>query len=163
MLRCLISRVAGTGSNPAFPVVFFFQSSHTSDLKIGTLVATLPGFWHYRLSPGYWLDWCQYTMTDVAYWISATSTSVGNTYNFLSRSIRVIHKYVAEALSKQPANRHKGPSPALPEMYQTQVLSSTDCLFLDCSMSPATCKAFLRDQSAKQTSHAVSQRQKLQI
>ena len=26
--------------------------SHTSDLKIGTLVATLPGTWHYRVSTG---------------------------------------------------------------------------------------------------------------
>ena len=30
----------------------FSGSSHTSDLKIGTPVATLPGTWHYRLSPG---------------------------------------------------------------------------------------------------------------
>ena len=27
-------------------------SSHTSDLKIGTPVATLPGAWHYRVSAG---------------------------------------------------------------------------------------------------------------
>ena len=30
----------------------FSRSSHTSDLKIGTPVATLPGAWHYRLSAG---------------------------------------------------------------------------------------------------------------
>ena len=30
----------------------FSGSSHTSDLKIGTLVATLPGTWHYRVSTG---------------------------------------------------------------------------------------------------------------
>ena len=29
---------------------FFFGSSHTSDLKIGTSVATLPGAWYYRIS-----------------------------------------------------------------------------------------------------------------
>ena len=28
----------------------FSGSSHTSDLKIGTPVATLPGAWHYRVS-----------------------------------------------------------------------------------------------------------------
>ena len=28
----------------------FSRSSHTSDLKIGTPVATLPGAWHYRVS-----------------------------------------------------------------------------------------------------------------
>ena len=30
----------------------FSGSSHTSDLKIGTPVATLPGAWHYRVSTG---------------------------------------------------------------------------------------------------------------
>ena len=30
----------------------FFESSHTSDLNIGTPVATLPGAWHYRVSAG---------------------------------------------------------------------------------------------------------------
>ena len=30
----------------------FSRSSHTSDLKIGTSVATLPGAWHYRVSAG---------------------------------------------------------------------------------------------------------------
>ena len=28
------------------------RSNHTSDLKIGTPVATLPGAWHYRVSTG---------------------------------------------------------------------------------------------------------------
>ena len=30
----------------------FSGSSHTSDLKTGTPVATLPGAWHYRVSTG---------------------------------------------------------------------------------------------------------------
>ena len=30
----------------------FSRSSHTSDLKIGTPVATLPGAWRYRVSAG---------------------------------------------------------------------------------------------------------------
>ena len=30
----------------------FSGSSHTSDLKIGTPVATLPGVWRYRVSAG---------------------------------------------------------------------------------------------------------------
>ena len=30
----------------------FYGSSHTSDLKIGTPVATLPGAWRYRISAG---------------------------------------------------------------------------------------------------------------
>ena len=33
-------------------VTIFSGSSHTSDFKIGTPVATLPGAWHYRVSTG---------------------------------------------------------------------------------------------------------------
>ena len=39
------------GSNPADGGIFS-GSSHTSDLKIGTPVATLPGAWYYRVSAG---------------------------------------------------------------------------------------------------------------
>ena len=39
------------GSNPACARIFS-GSSHTSDLKIGTPVATLPGVWRYRVSTG---------------------------------------------------------------------------------------------------------------
>ena len=39
------------GSNPACAGIFS-GSSHASDLNIGTLVATLPGAWHYRVSAG---------------------------------------------------------------------------------------------------------------
>ena len=39
------------GSNPACAWIFS-GSSHTSDLKIGTPVATLPSVWRYRVSAG---------------------------------------------------------------------------------------------------------------
>ena len=39
------------GSNPACAGIFS-GSSHTSDLKIDTPVATLPGAWRYRVSTG---------------------------------------------------------------------------------------------------------------
>ena len=39
------------GSNPACGGIFW-RSSHTSDFKIGTPVATLPGAWCYRVSTG---------------------------------------------------------------------------------------------------------------
>ena len=39
------------GSNPACDGIFS-GSSHTSDLTIGTPVATLPGAWRYRVSTG---------------------------------------------------------------------------------------------------------------
>ena len=40
----------------------FSGSSYSSDLKIGTLVAILPGAWRYRVSWD-WLAGCQYTVT----------------------------------------------------------------------------------------------------
>ena len=40
----------------------FSWSSHTSDSKIGTSVATLPGAWRYRVSWD-WSAWRQYTVT----------------------------------------------------------------------------------------------------
>ena len=39
------------GSNPACAGIFL-GSSHTSDLKIGTPVTTLPGAWCYRVNAG---------------------------------------------------------------------------------------------------------------
>ena len=39
------------GLNPACASIFL-GSSHTCDLNIGTLVATLPGAWRYRVSTG---------------------------------------------------------------------------------------------------------------
>ena len=45
------SRAEDQGSNPACDGIFS-GSSHTSDLKIGTPVATLPGAWRYRVSTG---------------------------------------------------------------------------------------------------------------
>ena len=39
------------GLNPACTGIFL-GLSHTSDLKIGTPVATLPGAWRYRVSTG---------------------------------------------------------------------------------------------------------------
>ena len=39
------------GSNPALAGIVT-GSSHTSDLKIGTAVATLPGAWRYWVSAG---------------------------------------------------------------------------------------------------------------
>ena len=44
------SKAADLSLVPAFPVRLF--PGHTSDLTIGTSVATLPGAWHYRVSAG---------------------------------------------------------------------------------------------------------------
>ena len=45
-------RMAALGTMPAFPLGAFSRSSHTSDLKTGTPIATLPGAWHHRVSAG---------------------------------------------------------------------------------------------------------------
>ena len=55
-LRGLVVKASASGAeDPAFESHLqrdFSGSSHTSDLKIGTPVATLPGAWHYRVSAG---------------------------------------------------------------------------------------------------------------
>ena len=50
-LRCPPRERKTPGSNHAWAEIFP-GSSHTSDLKIGTPVATLPGAWRYRVSTG---------------------------------------------------------------------------------------------------------------
>ena len=57
--RCLVGQVvkasASRVENPGFDSCLqwdFSKSSHTSDLTIGTPVATLSGTWHYRVSAG---------------------------------------------------------------------------------------------------------------
>ena len=44
------STAAVLGSVPAFAVDFLSRWSHTSDLRIGTPVVTLPGNWRYGVS-----------------------------------------------------------------------------------------------------------------
>ena len=52
----LVVKVSASGAeDPGFESRLrrdFSGSSHTSDLKIGTPVTTLPGAWHYRVSAG---------------------------------------------------------------------------------------------------------------
>ena len=51
VVKASASREKIAGSNPACAGIFS-RSSHTSDFKIGTPVATLPGAWRYRVSTG---------------------------------------------------------------------------------------------------------------
>ena len=55
-LAGLVVKVSASGAeDPGFESRLrrdFSGSSHTSDLKIGTAVATLPGAWLYRVSAG---------------------------------------------------------------------------------------------------------------
>ena len=45
-------RAANPGFDSRLHCGDFAGLSHTSDFKIGPPVATLPGTWHYRVSPG---------------------------------------------------------------------------------------------------------------
>ena len=64
-----------SGSNPACAGIFS-GSSHTSDLNIGTPVATLPGSWRYRVSAGtgrpgvsiLWVRWKVWSAASVSVW-----------------------------------------------------------------------------------------------
>ena len=57
------------GSNPACAGIFP-GSSHTSDLKIGTPVATLPGAWRYGVSAGTgWLGVSILCLGEMESWI----------------------------------------------------------------------------------------------
>ena len=50
-LAGLVVKASASGvEDPGY--IGFFRLSHTSDFKIGTPVATLPGAWHYRVSAG---------------------------------------------------------------------------------------------------------------
>ena len=51
VIRCPPRERKVPGLNPACAGIFS-GSSHTSDFKIGTPVATLPGAWRYRVSTG---------------------------------------------------------------------------------------------------------------
>ena len=51
MVKVSPLRAEDPGSNPACAGIVL-GSSHTSDLKTGTPVATLPGTWHYKVSAG---------------------------------------------------------------------------------------------------------------
>ena len=53
VVKVSASSAAGLGSIPAFLLGrFFSRRSHTSELKIGTLMATLSGAFRYRVSDG---------------------------------------------------------------------------------------------------------------
>ena len=52
VVKASASRAEGPGFESRLPPGFFSGSSHTSDLKIGTPVAPLPGAWRYRVSTG---------------------------------------------------------------------------------------------------------------
>ena len=63
MVKASASRAGDPGFESLLRRDFFPGSSHTSDLKIGTPVATLPGAWRDRVSAGTVRPRCQYTVT----------------------------------------------------------------------------------------------------
>ena len=78
----------------------FSGSSHTSDLKIGTPVATLPDAWRYRVRagtglPGVSILW----LGEMESLVCSFLSQCGSTQNCQSRSVPEIHWHVAGTLS----------------------------------------------------------------
>ena len=105
----LVARLTGPTSEPKDPGFesclqrAFSGSSPTSDFKIGTPVATLPGAWRYRISagtgrPGVSILW----LGEAESWICNLYLSVAARNIVLCRSVPEIHSHVAERLSYQP-------------------------------------------------------------
>ena len=61
VVKASASRAEDPGFESRLRRDFFSGSSHTSDLKSGTPVATLPGAWRYKVGAG--TGRCQYTVT----------------------------------------------------------------------------------------------------
>ena len=80
-------------------------SSHTSDLKIGVSVATLPGVWRYRVSAETgWSGISILRLGEMESLICNFYLSVAAHQNCLSRSVSEIHLHVAGMLSNQQTN-----------------------------------------------------------
>ena len=93
------------GSISACAVGDFSGSSHTSDFKNGTPVATLPGAWRYRVSTGTGRPGDSILRLGKAESVICNFyLSVAELKPVLSRSVPEILKHVAGTLIKQPTN-----------------------------------------------------------
>ena len=115
-----------SGSNPACAGIFS-GSSHTSDLKIDTLVAALPGAWWYRVSavtgwPGGSILW----LGEMEIW-SATSISVWQDVK-LSDQIRPWDTLACCCDVKQPTNEIPLPPVVQTNDLEMGSLVATVCL-----------------------------------
>ena len=85
---------------------FFPGRVNTSDLKIGTPVATQPGTWHCRVSVGTgWPGVSMLWLGEIESLVCNFCLSVAAHKNCLSRSVPEIHQYVTGASSNQPTNK----------------------------------------------------------
>ena len=82
--EAFLLRVACLGLIPAFSPGFFSRWSHTSDLKLGTPVAMLPGKWRYRVNAGTGWPGVSMLLGEIAGLICKLCVSV-------SRSVLEIH------------------------------------------------------------------------
>ena len=91
VVRCPPGERKIPGSNPGWAGIFS-GSSHTSDLKMGTAVATLSGAWRYRVSAGTGLPGVSILrLGEVTRLICNFYLSVATRKNCLSRSVPEIH------------------------------------------------------------------------
>ena len=131
------------GSNPACAGIFS-GSSHTSDLKIDSPVATLPGAWRYRVSTGtgrpcvsiLWLGEvesliCNFYLSEAASKIACADPSLRYTfYNLLTAPRTVSNTYAQVARAQSCANH----------VQRIERLSRATCR--------ATCHVVRKDSSA---------------
>ena len=120
MVRCPPRERKVPGSNPACAGIFS-GSSHTSDLNIGTPVATLPGAWRYRVSagtgqPGVSILW----LGEMEGWICSFYLSD------LCRSVPEIHSHVAGTLSNQQTSNNSISTEANHHQQQNQPNSNNN-------------------------------------
>ena len=93
----------------------FSGSSHTSNIKSGNPVATLPGAWRYRVSIGTgWPSVRILLLGEIYFFLSATSISVWQQYVCHRRSIPLIHWHVAWALNNQQTTNSNNTQSRLP-------------------------------------------------
>ena len=101
--RELASRVDDLGSESCL----WWDTSHTSVLKIGTPVATLPGIWCYRVSAGTgWSGISILWLAEIESLICNFCLSAAAVQLSEQRSASEIHRHIAVTLSKQASNQH---------------------------------------------------------
>ena len=109
MVKVSAPRTADTGSIPTLAWIFS-KLSHTSDLKIGTPVATVPGDWHYRVSsrtgwPGVSTRWLGeikiWSATPIPVWQHAQLSQQINPWDTLDAAV-MLSKQANKQPTKQP-------------------------------------------------------------
>ena len=107
VVKAFASRAEDLGSVTAFPADLSEWSGHTTDLKLGTLVATLPAAWPYRVSGGTGRpDVSIQRLGETESSVCSFCLSVATRSNCVRRSVSEIHQHEAGTLSNQLTPAH---------------------------------------------------------